>query len=161
MSAFPTEAAYQGKPAVVGGYLAEHIERFLPAEDIPPTLFVHPEQLQDAIRRLVLDAEYRQELGKRAQQFVSSRWSSQEVARRYMLLFREQIPAEWWFDPRQIEYFHGFGLPSQSLAQLVDQLVQGGGRESLCLSDKPELEGRLLALAEQARGGAGATTRPA
>lgn len=161
MSAFPTEAAYQGKPAVVGGYLAEQIERFLPAEDIPPTLFVHPEQLQDAIRRLVLDVEYRQELGKRAQQFVSSRWSSQEVARRYMLLFRDQIPAEWWFDPQQIEYFHGFGLPSQGLAQLVDQLVQGGGRESLCLSDKPELEGRLLALAEQARGGAGATTRPA
>src|SRR5690606_19409012 len=52
MSAFPTEAAYQGKPAVVGGYLAEQLGRFLPAEDIPPTLFVHPEQLQDAIRRL-------------------------------------------------------------------------------------------------------------
>lgn len=161
MSAFPTEAAYLGKPAVVGGYLAVQLQQFLQPEDIPPTLFVHPEQIQEAIRRLVEDVEFRLELGSRAQQFVLGRWSSQEVARRYMLLFRGQIPAEWWFDPRQIEYFHGFGLPSHGLAQLVDQLVQRFGQESLCLSDKAKLEGRLLALAEQVRGGGGATTRPA
>lgn len=161
MSAFPTEAAYLGKPAVVGGYLAEQLNRFLPADDIPPTLFVRPEQLQDAIRRLVVDAGYRRHLGHQAQEFVRSRWSSEEVARRYMLLFRDQIPAEWWFDPRQIEYFHGFGLPSQRLGQLVHQLHKLYGRESLCLTDKPELEGRLLALAQQVGEGAGATTRPA
>jgi hypothetical protein len=155
MSAFPTEAAYLGKPSVVGGYLAEDLPQFLSASDIPPTLFVLPEQLQCAIERLVNDEGCRTELGKQAQKFVHERWSSREVARRYMLLFQDDIPADWWVEPGLISYCHGFGMPNSKLSKLVDALRQRYGRESLCLTDKPLLEARLFAMVDKTRGDAG------
>lgn len=147
LAAFALEAAYFGKPAVVGGYFADQIKKYVLADDVPPSLFVHPDEFEAAVERLILDPMLRVELGERSQRFVSERWNISTVAKRYMALLNDEVPAHWWSDPREILYVEGSGLPRQRVQRLVASLlVDGTGH--LCVADKPLLEKALLDLAD-------------
>ncbi len=140
MATFAREAALLGKPAVVAGYGQEEFRRMFPPEQIPPAQYCRPEDLDQVIERLVVDGEYRLELGKRARRFVESQWSARSVAQRYLQVISGNVPRQWVFDPRDIRYLHGFGLPESRAKDLVRAVIEVGGIEALQLSDKPELE---------------------
>ena len=97
---------------------------------------------------MIVDVEFRLTLGSRARDFVSRRWSSEEIIRRYIRLFRGDIPEEWWQEPQNVRYLHGYGMPEAYLKALIDSLVAAGGVQALGISDKPELERRFLELIE-------------
>jgi glycosyltransferase involved in cell wall biosynthesis len=139
MGAFVAEAACFGKPAVVGGYYAAHIGSN-PAIDIPPSMFVLPEDIEIAIERLIVDIKLRAELGGRARQFVVNRWSPKAVAERYLMLLRGDVPEHWWCRPNEISYLEGSGISRLRAKRLVKELLNFGGVSSLQISDKPELE---------------------
>lgn len=141
LAAFATEAAFFAKPAVVGGYFASQIQRYVPEGDIPPSLFVTPQELESAIERLILDPAMRLELGARAQCFVEARWNTRVVAERYMALLTDEVPSHWWCDPRSVRNLEGSGLPRERARRLVASLLAQGG--DLHVSDKPELEAAL------------------
>lgn len=147
MAGFATEAASFGKPAIVGGYAQEVFARGLPPEARLPTLYVRPEEVEGAIERLVVDAELRCELGRRARAWVEERCTPRAVAERYLRLLEGTVPPEWTFDPREIRYLHGMGLPEARAREMVRAVVEAAGPEGLCLSDKPELERLLLEFA--------------
>lgn len=151
MAGFATEAAHCGRPAVVAGYGGEEFRRLLPADAMPPVEFCHPDNIELAIERLVTDRAYRLELGRRAQDFVRSRWAPSAVAQRYLRILQNDVPAEWTFEPAELLYVHGCGLPEERARAYVSGLVAADGRAALCVSDKPELERRLLALASDRR----------
>lgn len=146
MAAFATEAASMGKPSVVGGYMATEIRGYLDDADIPPTMYVHPDELESAIERMIFDVDFRRDLGARARNFVATRWSPKEISRRYMLLFAGDIPESWWFDPKDIRYVHGYGMSETRLKNLLEGLILLYGAEVLGVSDKPELEQQFLDL---------------
>ena len=61
-----------------------------------------------------------------------------------MKLIKGSAPSEWYFDPQDIRYFHGWGIPEQRLRQILKNMIAGYGIASLQLSDKPELEKEIL-----------------
>ena len=144
MPGFPTEAAFLGKPAVVGGYYADNVHKDLPADKIPPSLFCHPDDIGKAIEKMITDTEFRLELGMQAKAFVSNNWTPEKVAKRYLMLIADDYPKEWLYNPDDITYLHGCGLSEQRAKHLIKTFINKGGIEALCVSDKPMLERKLV-----------------
>lgn len=149
LAAFATEAAFFGKPAVVGGCFAAQAAQAIGPGDMPPSLYVEPGAVGEAVERLARDEALRRELGERARRFVEERWNSVAVARRYLGLLRDDVPATWWCDPGDVRYVEGCGLPRERARRLVQLLVEHAGAGALQVSDKPALEAAFLALARR------------
>jgi hypothetical protein len=151
MAGLATEAAFFGKPAVVGGYARDGdlaIPGAYPASQFPPVQFCHPDDLESAIRKLITDVPYRLELGRAAQDYVARHWTPEQVAERFVALIRNEIPDAWMFDPRDIRYLSGVGMPEAVARAGVHRFIDMLGLPALCLSDKPEMERALLAFAD-------------
>lgn len=148
MAAFASEAAAFGRPALVGGYFAPICARHVRPVDMPPACFVHPDELEHALRRLVLDPGLRRSLGADAQRFVQGPWSSASVAGRYLRLLNDDVPPEWWCQPKDIEYLEGCGLHASASANRIRALLDFAGPRALGLSSRPGLEARFLQLAK-------------
>src|SRR3990170_4600624 len=140
MAGFATEAAFFGKPAIVSGYANAYDWGNLPAESIPPVHYCHPDKIEEAIEKLIVDEAYRKELGGRAKQFVDKQWSARRVAERYLMLIKGDYSDDWLYYPKTIRYLHGWGLSEKKVKNMVSNVIENGGVRALQLSDKPELE---------------------
>ena len=146
LATLATEAAFFGKPAVVGGYLASSENNTLDQKYSPPSLFVAPKDIEYAIERLIVDVKFREELGNKARQFVLSQWSLTRVAARYLQLLNDDVPTQWWCDPSSVDYLRGCGLPEERTKRLISLLTNQFGRSALQVHDKPDLEAALISL---------------
>jgi hypothetical protein len=144
MAGLATEAAFGGKPSIVGMRDFEGLAALTPPDDLPPSFICDPDCAESAIRTLITDTNLRLRLGAAAREFVMTRWSAVAVADRFVRLIKGDVPAEWWVDPRAISYFHGWGLPSSRLQEVVREMTAFGGTQALALTDKPVLTSRLL-----------------
>lgn len=140
MAVFAMEAALAGKPAVVGSYYVNQIKDDLPVGNMPPSMFCHPDHLESVMEKLIVDNQFREELGNKAREFVMTNWTAIKVAQHYLMLINGNFPDEWLYDPRNIRYLHGCGLSEAKAKKIIAAFLKKGGRRSLCLSDKPELE---------------------
>lgn len=153
MAVFAAEAAYFGKPAVVGSYcVGQPINLYGPA-GIPPSEFVHPDELEEAIERLIMDHPYRHELGQSAAQFVHTYWKAKAVAWRYLSLLNDQVPPDWWVEPHQVTHVLGCGMSAEHACLLAESLLQQYGELSFELGNKPELCMALQELIDTYKGG--------
>ncbi len=148
MAVFSTEAAFAGKPAIVGSYYVDRIKDDLPSSDMPPSMFCHPDRLEAAMEKLSVDHEFREELGKKALEFVKTNWSATKVAGHYLSLITGDFPGQWLFDPLNIRYLHGCGLAEAKAKKIIAAFLKTGGRRSLCLSGKPQLEEMFVHFAD-------------
>lgn len=147
MAGFATEAAWFGKPAVVGGYGFEKLHTLVSESMWPPSKTCHPDNIEQAIEDLIVNVEERHRLGVAAQTFVRERWSAMEVARRYLRLIDGDIPEEWWLDPKAVVYVEGAGQPVEQTKENIRQMVDKFGPESLHLSHRSDLEQAFLEFA--------------
>jgi len=147
LAGFAAEAASFGKPVVVGGYGRDAMIDALAETPFPPVCFCEPEELDKALEQLARDAGARATLGAQARSFLEQHWERREVAARFVRLAEGTAPASWFRDPHDLLYTAGLGLSSERLREILHAVVDSGGREALCVQDKPELERRLLDLA--------------
>lgn len=147
MAAFAAEAAFCGKPAVVGGYYALLVGDDSPEESIPPGIFCLPHDLEQAIETLVVNREFRTQLGERAREFALKNWGPRRVAERYLRLIEGNIPPEWLYEPQRIQYVYGMGLPEATAKAIIRGIIEQYGKEALLLSDKTDLEKRFVEFA--------------
>jgi hypothetical protein len=148
MAGLATEAAHFGVPCVVAGYYASMVERDVPADQLPPTLFVRPDELTDAIELLIRDEAARRQLGERAQRFVKERWTAPQVAARYVALSQRADPPAWRWTPSRQAYALGWGVPEGVLATTIKRLIEyGGGPSVLRIDHLPQVRDELLQLA--------------
>ncbi len=140
MASFAAEAAAFGKPAIVGMYGFQRLRQYTNAEQIPPALVCDPDDVESAIEKLVVDVEYRLDLGARARRFIEGQWDAAFVAQRFVRLLEGDAPPHWWFDPHTIEYLHGWGLTDQRAREVIRLIVEKHGVAALALADKPRLE---------------------
>jgi glycosyltransferase involved in cell wall biosynthesis len=147
MAGLATEAAFFGKPSVVGGYATIEDMGQLNETFIPPSEYRHPDEIEDAIEKLLTDEKYRLELGKKAGDFVSENWAPKKVAERFLRIVNDDYPEEWLYDPKDIRYLHGWGLPEDNVKDLIRRSLEYAGKDGLCLSDKPELEQKFIEFA--------------
>ena len=147
MAGFATEAAWFGKPAVVGGYGFDSLKRSVSEGMWPPSMTCHPIGIEQAIEDLIVNREKRLQLGVEAQRFVRSKWSAASVARRYLRLIDDDIPDEWWLDPSTVTFVEGMGQPVERTQENIRQMVARFGIESLQLTHRPDLERAFLEFA--------------
>jgi glycosyltransferase involved in cell wall biosynthesis len=140
MASFATEAAAFGKPAVVGLEGFEKLRRYTSNDAIPPAAVCRADQVEATIEKLVVDPEYRIAIGQQARRFLEDRWSVRQVAERFVRLMAHDIPDHWWFDPRQLDYLHGWGLTDRRAREVLRTLIAARGVGVLALQDKPRLE---------------------
>jgi glycosyltransferase involved in cell wall biosynthesis len=145
LAMFAAEAAAAGKPAVVGGYGWDLLEKF--TGTLPPSVACAPHELESGIRRLATDAVFRENLGKKARDFVTSEWTCRRVAERYYKVLTEGGEKSWYFDPYEVNYALGYGMPLEKVGETVKLVIDDAGVESLQLSDKPHLLESILSLA--------------
>lgn len=153
MAGLATEAAQLGRPALVGGYFAAHVETALKDLAPIPTRFVLPEEFAASLEELVRDDAQRRALGVAALAFVRTEWSCERVAKRLMLLLGDAgPPAQWFFDPSTVDYLQGCGLPESAARDRVARLIADCGVGALQLQDKPALQAAFVDWARGARG---------
>lgn len=144
-----TEAMYFGKPVVIGGYYADYSRTdYAGKVPPPPVIFCRPEDIETELERLLRDTERRAALGRAGREYVAECFDPLAVARRWLALMKGELPESAFYDPRRLTYPFGCGLSREELRESVRSLLAAGGKEALCLSDKPALETAVLKLAE-------------
>jgi len=147
IATFATEAAYFGRPAVVGGYLSEsQLASAYAKWGVPPSEFCHPSQMKAAVRRLVVDPDRRRQLGTEAMQYVRKYWSPRAVAERWERILRNDAPRDWFWDPKNQEACPPVCISAEKAGEIVASIVDTLGDEALCLDDKPALKEMVLKL---------------
>ena len=139
-----TEAAFFGKPAVVGGYAQETLQTLAGGSRLPMATYVKPDEAKDMVRRLIVDVRFREECGAAAHRFVHETWAPAMMAARFLQIMDGTIPDEWWIRPADVTYLHGFGTTEETRRKVLCEVIATGGRQSLRLCDKPELEQALV-----------------
>ncbi|MEK9628587.1 MAG: hypothetical protein VW455_06160 [Nitrospinota bacterium] len=141
MAGFAGEAAMLGKPAIVGMYDHKNIKASFPDKNmIPPVLACVPSDVKQAIEKLIMDKDYRIDLGNKAKSFIENQWSAEEVAKRFLLLAKNEIPEDWWFDPKNIRRLNGWGITEVKLKERLQDILKTYGPSALQLSHNPVLE---------------------
>lgn len=138
-----TEAAWLGKPSVVGGYGLKMRKELVSEEMWPPSAICSPEDLEPTIEKLITDREYRRKLGREARQFVQERWARREVAAKYLRIIKGLAPKDWWADPVDVIYVYGACQDATTTARLIRDMVSWGGPRALGVS-RTELRRALL-----------------
>lgn len=131
MATLVQEAAFYGKPAVVGGYFAEHYIDFYERELLPPSLYVTPENIKQAIRKMITEKEFREELGKKAQNFVKKNCTSEIVAKKINSVIMGVSPQKWIMEAESVENIYGYGMSQEKIKEVVSSIVKIGGDKKL------------------------------
>ncbi|TAJ77001.1 MAG: glycosyltransferase family 1 protein [Gallionellaceae bacterium] len=144
LAMFATEAAIFGKPVVVGGYYAQQYKTDNPDAHVPPALYVEPEDIKQAIRKMIVDCDFRLDLGRRAHEFIQGKWNARTVAKNYLCLINGDIPEEWKVSPEKLDYFWGWGLSKENWRKQVAEYVAELGEDALLFDHNPKLKQRVL-----------------
>lgn len=139
MAGLAAEAAANGCPALVGGYFSALMGEAVPELWRPPTTFVVPEQLEEALRRLAADPQELARLGEVAHEYVAAQWSQGAVAAKMLQLVWE-VPQDWLVAPASCPYLEGCGLTREQARSTVRRLIDRHGVGSLGLSHAPALQ---------------------
>jgi hypothetical protein len=135
-SALAAEAAAQGRPTLIAGYAGAWYEQWGP-QVLPPSRFVLPGELTDALRELVVESQARQELGAAALLYAQEHRRPEQVAAVFASILSGREPPGWRKDPATAPYVFGCGAPVTNVQQVVRALVRTHGRAALGLNDKP------------------------
>ena len=146
MAVFATECSFQKVPVVVGSYYGNAILKDYKKDIIPPSVFAHPDKVEEQIEKLIVDAAYRKECGERAYNYVKKNWGSANVAKKYLKLLSGDFPKEWVFKVNDLQYINGVGFPEKNLKIKVKEFLSGGKTKALQLDDKPKLKKAYLDL---------------
>ncbi len=144
LAGFATEAAWFGKPAIVGGYGINSLKSFIPPDMWPPSKICHPDEIEQAIESLIINKEERLLLGKNASDFVRGKWNAKMVASRYKQIIEGNIPENWWINPNEINYLHGAGQKIDITKKNIMNIIAKLGVKSLQLNHRPDLENAFL-----------------
>lgn len=145
MAGLDTEAAWFGKPSIVGGYNLDMVEQTVDKNNQPPTYRIQPSEveLKQAIIHLLTDREYRQQLGKDAQNFVKENWSSRRVAQKYLDLISGKIPDNAYRSPYKDFDIYGCGINKDDRRNMIKKIIDKFGVKALCLDDKSALKEKI------------------
>ena len=146
MAGFAFEAAYYGKPAVVGGEYACYVNYDVPEDILPPSEFVVPGQVKMAIRKLICDKEYRLELGKRAYNYAHTKWGLEHSSKNFLKLADGDVPDKWWFYPGDTRFVFGGFMEDEKIKSVIRTIIKEYGVEKLCVNDKPDIVSEYMKL---------------
>ena len=147
MATLAAEAAYCGKPTIVGGYGFEELKKWIDREFWPPTILCTPQKFKFTLKAFIENPKLGKDIGIKAQNFVQTKWSAKEVANRYLKVLCEDQPSDsCYFDPMKLSYLHGAGLNEKELKRRVKLLLDNGSIKAFGLNHNPNLEKKYYQL---------------
>lgn len=91
----------------------------------------------------MVNEEFRKDLGRRARDFVETRWLASRSAERILALARGDFPKEWLFNPTCCDYILGMGMPKESVLLIMRSMLLEFGIKSFGFEDKPNIEKQI------------------
>ena len=146
MAGLATEAAWYGKPSIVGGYGLNELKKFVESDLIPPSAICLPDDIEKKITEFIIDESYRNNIAEKAQFFVNSKWNIHLVAKKYLDIINDNYNKNWETDPNINNYILGVGQSKKTTIENIKKLVNQYGIDSLCLTNKKNLEKLFLNL---------------
>lgn len=131
-----TEAAWLKKPTVIGGYGWSILKEHVPAELFPPSHLCEPQNIESEIEYMILNTEYRTNLGIEANRFVNDVWRPQLIAKKYSQLIENDYPDTWLTSPNGIIYLNGACASSEEIRSSLRIMISKFGLSSLCLKQR-------------------------
>jgi hypothetical protein len=141
-----TEAASLGVAVLVGSYGCAELDSFLDKSSRPPAVIVHPDEIEDALGRLIIDQQYRHTVADECRNFVDSKWSIEDVSERFLIMVSGTFPSEWLFDPREFSYVHGAGLEESELKEIWKLGLERYGMKFLKIKHRSDLNQLMISL---------------
>jgi hypothetical protein len=151
LAGFAAEASAFGKAAVVGGYGWHLFPAFLKPQEMPPTAYCHPDDLENCIRSLTLDPARRETVGRQSRAFLEAQWSEAAFAARFAQIVAGKVPEDWWVAPTDVRYTLGLGLEAAEAQCLIRALLEHYGPEILQLDHLPQLREAFVKFGQTAR----------
>ena len=133
LATFATESAFLGKPVITSGYYARHIDKDHEGIDLPPTIFVEPDQYKTQLKTLVDSVLTGNHVNTELPDWIKHNWSPKKVAQRILQVIDKKAPKQWFCDPTQIQYLYGWGLPEDQWHSTLAEYVAQNGEEGLKL----------------------------
>jgi hypothetical protein len=133
MAVVGTEAASLATPTIISSYAWpqwDSWEKKNPGRR-PPAIYATPDSLSQVIEQAIVDIQGTEAVGKAAYEFVTTRWTSAQVATTFVAAVRNNLPEEGYLSPEDVDYLWGAGVSQQDVKQLVGDLVRFHGENSL------------------------------
>ena len=146
MAGLDTEAAWFGKPSIIGGYNLEAVVESIQGYAVPPSYRIYPtkENLKKAIIHLLTDKALCKKIGQDAQDFVKLNWSSKAVAQKYLNIINDEIPPHVIRSADDDSDIYGAGITNDARKKNIRMMVMKYGEQSLCLENKPKLKEMII-----------------
>lgn len=145
LAGFAAEAAFHGKLPVVGGFGWDEIFKSVDEKFLPPSSMCHPDNLLNVVKKLCQSPDRGAEQAQAVREFMESgEWSQGRFAAKLLAVLDGNPESEWFYNPREIRYFHGVGLSAEQSKEILAALIGECGIQSLQVSHIPELEGEIL-----------------
>lgn len=141
---FPSEAAWLGKPVVIGVYDPNFVFRNLPPAAIPPAWYVHPNKLFVNLKKIL--SMPRQRIAQRGQdmhRFMMANATEVRVAEKFVRIINRDIPKSWYYNPMEYDYPYGCVIREEIQRRLISGIVGKFSIDALFMSDKIKYVSRL------------------
>lgn len=135
-----TEAAQFSKPVILGGYYTDFFKEY-DSKIIPPSIYVHPDNLENSLKELCLNENKRIKIGKELNDFVKKNWNNEVVALKYLKLINNHYDNRWNYDPKIISNFNGWGISEKEMKNNIKKMIQlPGGKSNLAIFNYDTLD---------------------
>ncbi len=138
LAGLATEAALLGKPSVIFGYYSKDVELHHNKSDIPPSFYFSHDTIYEDLVGVLKDRARIKDIGLAAKLFVDSKWTIEQVASRYVQVFDNNVPDEWWFNPNKIDKLYPLCDLTDTLS-FISEYIDTLGVSALMLNDKPKI----------------------
>ncbi len=146
LAGLATEAAWQMKPTLVGGYAWNELYNAIPEEKFPPSLIFHPDHFESYLEEVLNAPEKLKGFGIQAYNFVLNNWAISYVSSCYKLMIDDDVPDFWYYNPVNIRYTLGLGMTKEHISKVMVELIGRYGISSLGLGHNPLLEAEFMKL---------------
>jgi hypothetical protein len=140
---FAAESSILGKAVVVGAIDDKWLNEFL-GTSTPPTCLIHPGDLEQELRKLATEPEYRLQKANAAKFYFEHLWKPERVARNYISSLQ---PGEFGIpvvDPNTIHQARGGYASVEQISKQVSDYVKRFGVRALGWTHNPLLEKGVL-----------------
>lgn len=137
------ESSILGKAVVVGAIDKKWLSELL-GDSTPPTCLIHPTELEQEIRKLSTDVQYRRERAIAAKSYFEQFWRPENVARNYIAALQGIELKHSRVDPRSIHHARGGYATVEQISAKVSEYTRRFGVRALGLGHNPMLEWHVL-----------------
>ena len=111
-----------------------------------PKLGTVTDNLEKAIEDLITNKDERLKLGSLAKKYALEKRSNTVIVKSFLKIINNDIPKNWWFDPKEINFVFGSGQTQNETRNIVRTLISKYGDTSLNLDHNQALKKSFLEL---------------